>query len=153
MNRLLIGCGIAALVVVGALVTVITIGILRAHDEQAEAEKASREAILSFVTTWNEEELIKRAEDDLKTEEMRAKLTKLFAVCRQRVGTFKSLGKGTGTVNWNYFVAGQNNGYTANYSFPATFSSGPATIEIRSHKGPAGWKIVFFTIRSDALGP
>lgn len=151
MNRFLVGCGIVALIAVGVLATLITIFVVRAHDEEAEAQKATREAVLSFVTNWNEDELIKRADDNFKTAEMHAKLDKIFALCRRRLGTFKSLGKGTGTVNLNYFVEGKKNGYLANYTFPATFSSGPATIEIQSHKEPAGWKILYFNIKSEAL--
>ena len=150
MNRLLMGCGIAALVVVGALVTVITILIVRGLDERAGAEKASREAVLAIVTTWNEDELIKRGVNDFKTKETREKLDQVFAFY-QRLGTFKSLGDGSGNVDTNYGVAGKLDGYTAHYSFPATFSADTATIEIESHKESSGWKILTFNVKSEAF--
>lgn len=150
MNRILIGCGIAAIVVVGVLGSLAAIALIRAQESETAARSAAREAVLAFVTTWNEDELIKRADDEWKTKEYREKLDKLFTFYR-RLGTFKSLGEANGKVEARYFAGEKDNGIVSNYSFPATFSAGTATIDIRSHKEPSGWKIIGINIRSEAF--
>lgn len=150
MNRFLVGCGIVAIVVVGVMATVITIMLVRGHNEEPGAEKASREAILAIVTTWNENALIERGVNDFKTAQYRPQIDDLFASYR-RLGTLKSLGAAKGNVDTNYGVVGKLDGYTAHYSFPATFSADTATIEIDSHKEPSGWKIIRFNIKSKAF--
>ena len=126
------------------------IALVRASENESAARSAAREAVLAFVTMWNKDELIKRADDEWKTKEYREKLDKLFKFYR-RLGTFKSLGEANGKVEARFFAGEKDNGIISNYSFPATFSAGTATIDIRSHKESSGWKIIGIYIRSEAL--
>jgi hypothetical protein len=150
MNRFLAGCGIVALVVVGAIASLAVFAWLQFKEAEPQARKAARDAIVATVTTWNEDALLARSTDELRSPAKRPEVDKIFAIYR-RLGTFKSLGEPTSNIKFKSFAGNEFRGSTAEYSFPATFSAGSATIRVRMRKLAAGWRIFNFRIDSDAL--
>lgn len=150
MHRLLAGCGIATLVVIGILAAIFAIFMTRGPAVEAESQKAAREAVVAIVTNWDQQELLRRSSDELKSVLPPDKVGRIFATYR-RLGKLQSLGAPQGKAEVK-FLAGSKNGVNTRYSFPATFSAGKATITIRMRKTEAaGWKMFGFTINSDAF--
>ncbi len=107
-------------------------------------------AVPKIVTNWNIQELVNRASPQLNsTVAARGGYDRIFEMF-QRLGSFKQLGTPKGMVGTSTFT-GEGTATVGNYTVPAEFEKGHATIQIQLLRVNDTWQINGFYIHSDVF--
>jgi hypothetical protein len=144
------GCGVAAAVAVAALISLFIVLVLRGRMQGEGAQKAATQVVLAFTENWTPEPLMRQASKDLREKVTAEEAARLFEIYK-RLGTRTSLGEPTGTTTASSGFGTFASGIRAEFAFPATFTTGPATIRIRMIREDNAWKVDGFWIESKAL--
>lgn len=109
-----------------------------------------KDAVPKIVTNWNIQEMVNRASPQLNsTVASHGGYDRLFEMFH-RLGAFKQLGAPKGSVGASAFT-GQGAATLGNYTVPAEFEKGQATIQIQLRRFNDTWQINGFYVQSDVF--
>jgi hypothetical protein len=109
--------------------------------------------VVSTVTRrWDPEDLRKNASEEFKPIASSANMERVFRMFRQ-LGNMISLGEPAGGSRATAGIGSVRSGVTAEYSFPAKFTNGDATIRVTLIREGGQWKTAGFFINSDVFLP
>jgi hypothetical protein len=152
MKRFFTCLGVVFAVIVVVLIIVFAIFIPRAFQLRNEACTYLESEVPKIVENWNSQELINSATPELSSAMSNGgDIDKLFTMFRQ-LGSLKHLDQAGGGV---YIWATTEHGSSTvgNFTIPAEFEKGPATIQIQVIKTGDTWKINGFRINSKVFLP
>jgi hypothetical protein len=149
-TSVLAGCGVAAAVAAAALLSLFVVLGLRSCSQGQGSQEAARKIVDEVTATWTPEPVIANASQAFRKSVTADDTAALFALYR-KLGTRTSLGEPTGGAKSSIGFGNYPTGVTAQYQFPATFSSGPATINITLVREDDAWKVYQFSVNSKAL--
>lgn len=144
------GCGVAAVVGVAALVSFFVILALRGWSQGRGGQEAARQIVLEVTERWSPEPLMTHASKAVRNAVTAEEMTRLFKLYK-RLGARTSLGEPKGQTMSRAGFGSAPSGITADYTFPATFTNGPAAIQIVLIREDDAWKVNAFRVQSKAL--
>jgi hypothetical protein len=103
------------------------------------------ESIRAIITTWSEDEAIKRLSPELSAVTPKAQLGQYLATLNDKLGTLQSYGGSKGGVGIKFSVE-DGTVITALYVANATFQYGNANILIRLIRHGDAWQILSFHV-------
>jgi hypothetical protein len=108
------------------------------------------EGIPAIVSSWSEEEFIKRASSQLREKTSNGQLHELFTTLSSKLGAFRSYNGAKGDSNMGYTT---QNGevVTASYVAETTFQNGKAEIQIKLIRVKDAWQILGFHVEMKPL--
>ena len=142
--------GVIAFVLCLVGVTAVVIAATRAWTQSNASREAARRVVLGVVSEWNAPALEANASDEFKKVFTPATRDQVFTLFR-KLGNLRSLGEPTGGAKVALGVGAFRSGVTAEYSFPATFVNGEATIRIALVYEKNSWRVNGFFVNSDVL--
>lgn len=142
--------GVIAFILCLVAVSAVVIAATRAWTQSNASREAARRVVLGVVSEWNAPALEANASDEFKKVLTPATLDGVFTMFR-KLGKFRSLGEPTGGAKVALGVGAFRSGVTAEYSFPATFANGEATIRIALVYEASSWRVNGFFVNSDVL--
>lgn len=139
-------------VVVPLGVAAAVVGFVLLAAEGAKLDEQSKsyadEAIRAVISSWDKNELTRRASAELRNTISKEDADKLFATFK-RLGNLQKYHGSDGEAHISVMVP-QGISVTAVYVGRATFSAGPAQIKVTLIKRNDQWKIVGFNVASEA---
>ena len=146
MKKFLIILGTVFLV----LIIIAIVGFVLVASKGKRLDRESKqyvdEAIVSIVSGWEKQELIKRASPELMAAVNDDGLNKVFDLC-QRLGNLKEYKGPEGQSNIS-LTTQHGKVITADYTAKADFDAGPAEIKVTLIKHGHNWQILKFNVDS-----
>ncbi|HZZ26531.1 MAG TPA: hypothetical protein VFE46_00885 [Pirellulales bacterium] len=152
MRKLFTCLGVVFGVIIIAIILAFAVFLPRAFKLSGEATAYLETEVPKIVEHWNSQELIDAATPELISAAKSSDgIERLFTMFRQ-LGALKHLDKPHGEIIVN---TSTNHGSetTGNYTIPADFEKGSATIHVQLLRNGGGWKINGFHIDSEAFLP
>lgn len=149
---LLAACGVAAIVAIATIVSVVAVLVVRWHGEDEASKSAAQRVVTAVTRDWDPEELRNSASQEFKPVTSDPATKRVFKMFRQ-LGTMNSLGEPTGGARATAGIGAATSGITAEYSFPAKFAHGDATIRVKLIRESGEWKTTGFFVTSDTFLP
>jgi hypothetical protein len=152
MKKFFTCLGVVFALIIVVLIIVFAIFIPRIFKLDGEATAYIQNEVPKIVAQWDPQELIDRGTPELvASAQLSDDPKKFFSMC-QKLGSLKHLDTPLGRI---YMSTSSTKGSRTigNYTIPAEFEKGAATITIRLFKVNDTWKIDGFYISSEVLLP
>jgi hypothetical protein len=150
MNKLLkiLGGIFLGLIIVAAVAAAIFIPKAMRLNDDAVAYIA--ENVPPIVSSWDANELVKRAAPEILRGEGKASMPRLFAML-SKLGALKKMDKAAGNISSGVYPGTVYNGTWGTYKARAEFAAGEAQIDIVLKRDGESWQILGFHVNSPAL--
>lgn len=148
----LAACGLTTLFVVAILTFIVVLLLVRARGEGDASKRAALRIASSVARNWNEAELRNSASEAFESIASSPDMERAFRMFRQ-LGPMASLGEPVGRATAVAGIGAAQSAITAEYSIPAKFANGDATIRITLVRERGQWRTTGFFVISDTFLP
>jgi len=149
MKKFLIGLGITFAVIIVALIVLIAVATTKGAALDKECMAYVDEVTPIILADIRKETLFKYASDEFKSSASDEDMDKVFNWL-SKLGEFEKYNGSTGQAKMSV-TTGSGKQVSGYYEASADFSTGPATIKIKTIKDGNKWKIISFHIDSMAF--
>ena len=145
MKKILTILGVVFIVLIFIVAAAIGYVAYTGNKLDASSKAYVDESVPAIVSTWSKDELIKRANSQLRQVTSDVQVGLLFNSLSNKLGTFQSYDGAKGQSNMS-FTSKDGQTTTASYVANATFQNGKAEIQIKLIRDNDSWQILGFHV-------